>query len=237
MVKLLVSVRNAAEATEAMAGGADWIDVKQPAAGALGMPKCSDLADVVVRVAGQLPVSTALGELCEFSDSQRLAGIPWPGISWAKVGLSGCGILADWAARLCTLRNELPASTSLVAVVYADRATSNAPEPEEVLRVASELGLRALLVDTFDKTAGGLFNWFSPARLEELFAAAHRQGMIAVAAGSLRPAQMPLAMDAGADVIAVRGAACLDQRRTAPVCRHQVQRLRTAIPGRNIEFS
>ncbi|MEX0885938.1 MAG: (5-formylfuran-3-yl)methyl phosphate synthase, partial [Phycisphaeraceae bacterium] len=33
---LLVSVRNVAEARAAMAGGADVIDIKEPAAGALG---------------------------------------------------------------------------------------------------------------------------------------------------------------------------------------------------------
>ena len=35
---LLVSVRNAAEATEALAGGASIIDVKEPLAGPLGAP-------------------------------------------------------------------------------------------------------------------------------------------------------------------------------------------------------
>ena len=36
MTKLLVSVRDAAEAIDALAGGADLIDVKEPLAGSLG---------------------------------------------------------------------------------------------------------------------------------------------------------------------------------------------------------
>lgn len=237
MVKLLVSVRNAAEAAQAIDGGADWIDAKEPAAGALGMPEPHELAGVVAQVAGRRPVSTALGELGDHGYGDRLGQLPWQGVSWAKVGLSGCGLHLDWPAKVQTLRDELPEQTSLVAVVYADHSTCDAPSPEEVLRVACDLGLRALLVDTYDKSSGGLFDWFSPERLRELFAAAHCAGMLTVAAGSLRAAEVPQAIAGGAEVIAVRGAACQQQRRDAPVCAKQVAQLRDRIPATNAEFS
>lgn len=237
MVKLLVSVRNAAEAREAIAGGANWIDVKEPAAGSLGRPKPDILQGVVECVAGRLPVSTALGELREQPGGGRRNQIAWPGIAWAKVGLSGCGAMSDWPVRLRSFRDRLPLATSLVAVVYADSALAEAPSADEVLQVACDLGLRALLVDTYDKSAGGLFNWFSPTELGDLFAAAHQAGMLAVAAGSLRQPQLRLAIDAGADVIAVRGAACLNQHREARICRHHVMQLQTAIRRANVEFS
>src|SRR5205085_11196960 len=44
--KLLVSVRSAAEATLALRGGADWIDVKDPTRGSLGAATMATICDV-----------------------------------------------------------------------------------------------------------------------------------------------------------------------------------------------
>jgi uncharacterized protein (UPF0264 family) len=63
MMNLLVSVRSAAEAAAALAGGAGLIDVKEPARGALGRADAAVIAAVVRAVGGRRPVSAALGEL------------------------------------------------------------------------------------------------------------------------------------------------------------------------------
>ena len=65
MTGLLISVRSAREAEIALCGGADLIDVKEPARGSLGRAKGSVIRDVVLRIAGQVPVSAALGELVQ----------------------------------------------------------------------------------------------------------------------------------------------------------------------------
>jgi uncharacterized protein (UPF0264 family) len=65
MMNLLVSVRSAAEAEAALAGGAGLIDVKEPARGALGRADAAVIAAVVRAVGGRRPVSAALGELAE----------------------------------------------------------------------------------------------------------------------------------------------------------------------------
>jgi len=63
MTRLLVSVRNAAEAAVALRAGADLIDIKEPAKGSLGAPTNQAIEEVVTTVAGAVPVSVALGEL------------------------------------------------------------------------------------------------------------------------------------------------------------------------------
>src|SRR5690242_18461623 len=63
LMKLLVSVRSAAEAQAALTGGASLIDVKEPARGSLGRADAATLTDVLRMVAGRRPVSAALGEL------------------------------------------------------------------------------------------------------------------------------------------------------------------------------
>ena len=74
---LLVSVRSAAEALVAMAGGADLIDVKEPSRGSLGAVDPEVLSEICDAVGGRLPISAALGELAESVDEaneyQRVA--------------------------------------------------------------------------------------------------------------------------------------------------------------------
>src|SRR5262245_59925297 len=83
--RLLVSVRSAAEAEAALAGGASLIDVKEPGRGSLGRPDNEIVAAVLRCVAGRRPVSAALGELMD-----RPALFQLPGLSYAKWGLAGC---------------------------------------------------------------------------------------------------------------------------------------------------
>ena len=86
--RLLVSVRSAEEARAALAGGADLIDIKEPAHGALGAADRAAMIAIVAAVAGHVPVSAALGELANPAQlDASLAGQ----IAFAKFGLAGCG--------------------------------------------------------------------------------------------------------------------------------------------------
>lgn len=83
--RLLVSVRNAAEALSAIRGGADIIDVKEPSYGSLGraslesltaVEKClTDTMSDATRAGGEpVPLSIALGEVGEWSSSSSYFG-------------------------------------------------------------------------------------------------------------------------------------------------------------------
>jgi hypothetical protein len=88
MTRLLVSVRNAWEAGEALAGGADLIDVKEPRRGSLGAASPATWLDVrqaLSRAAlkeepqtGSVPLSAALGELLEAWAAQDPGPAPEP---------------------------------------------------------------------------------------------------------------------------------------------------------------
>src|SRR5262245_65855688 len=90
MSGLLVSVRSAAEAEVALAGGATLIDVKEPARGSLGRADDMTIAAVLHVVAGRRPVSAALGELVDKSSLPRCSGLAF--VEW---GLAGAARL-DW---------------------------------------------------------------------------------------------------------------------------------------------
>src|SRR5471030_2493495 len=63
MTGFLASARSADEALLALAGGADIIDAKEPAAGALGRVAADVLRAIVAAIAGSRPVSATIGDL------------------------------------------------------------------------------------------------------------------------------------------------------------------------------
>src|SRR5882724_4697103 len=88
--QLLVGVRSAVDAEAAFAGGADVIDIKDPARGALGRADEDVCVAVCTFLAGRRPVSAALGELRDFS-----GGAP-SGLDYVKCGLAGLASESDW---------------------------------------------------------------------------------------------------------------------------------------------
>lgn len=83
--RLLVSVRNAAEALMAVRGGADIVDVKEPSRGSLGRASLDSLHAIADLLKNQpqrpgsvkiepIPLSIALGEVQEWSECSSLFG-------------------------------------------------------------------------------------------------------------------------------------------------------------------
>jgi (5-formylfuran-3-yl)methyl phosphate synthase len=228
---LLVSVRNVEEARTALAAGADVIDVKEPSFGSLGATDESVIAGVVRAVFGRAPVTAALGELVDVSRLKRPA-IP-VGISLFKIGLAGCARLPDWPAKWHDAVAEIRAFRDIddpqpVAVVYADWKAAGAPAPEDVLRAATKLRCPALLVDTWDKSSGALFDHWVIEDLRAFMASVRAQHIKTVLAGSLAGESFAQAVALRPDLAAVRSAAC-ESGRTGQVAAKRVRELKETI--------
>src|SRR5438045_3353813 len=102
MTRLLISVRNAEEAQVALRGGADLIDVKEPALGSLGRASAAIWTQVAHSVHGQKPSSAAMGELAADDDV-----LPPNGFRYLKWGLRGCADISDWTKRLADRQRTL----------------------------------------------------------------------------------------------------------------------------------
>jgi hypothetical protein len=212
---LLVSVRSADEATEAVDAGADLIDVKEPSRGSLGAPSAQVVAEVLAAVDGRRPVSVALGELFDpgatdpTGETRTLSPRQLdPAIRFAKLGLAGCARCDAWEEGWARRLQELPATTAAVAVVYADWPAAAAPEPRQVLAAARRLNCRAVLVDTFDKTGAGLTQLWSRADLQSLADAVRDHQLMLVLAGKISANDFDTLLPLDPDYLAVRGAAC-----------------------------
>ena len=257
--QLLVSVRDAAEAAAALAGGADVVDVKEPARGALGAADPAVWAAVLRECAGRAAVSVALGEAgpvldavppdawCGAAPGGVLDGfgapprVPLPaGVRWAKLGPAG--LVADWnrASDVWYARERFvppPAAAGpfgWAAVAYADHAAADAPPPGVVMTCETRDGTgagRVFLVDTFLKDGRGLFDHLGERGAAELCDRAKELGFAVALAGSLRLADVPRAVACGADVVAVRGAAC-DGGRVGRVSEDKVRALKEILGER-----
>jgi len=216
--KLLVSVRNAGEVEAAVAGGADWIDLKEPAAGPLAGVEVEIAREAVESVAGRRPLSAALGELRDWPNSPTVGLLEVAGISVVKLGLAGCAKRGGWQQDgwqqewLKVAKDSAEASKELVAVVYADWQQAEAPAPEEILQLAQAVECRYLLIDTYDKRGGSTLDYLPPAKLGPILRTARQALLTTVVAGSLSLESLGELPLEDVDVIAVRGAVCRGDR-------------------------
>lgn len=236
ITKLLISVRNTEEASLIQKAGVDWIDLKEPHAGALGRSSLSE-ATTVARFLIDHPLrSAALGELLDLSEPIALdfaAHFPF-----LKVGLSHVQNLvgASWQTRFVSLSTRLrELGSELIPVAYADSSICGAPSLQEVQQVAHRVSASHILIDTFVKDGRGLLDWLSLDELNEVIRTAREFNCGIVLAGSLKIADVPELLKLQPAALAVRGAVCHSdstqqlQSRTTSIASNKVAEWRRCI--------
>ena len=217
-MRLLVSVVSAAEARRALAGGADVVDVKDPAEGALGAPAPRVLSEVVAAVGAAAPVSVALGDDPGLPHTAALAarGAELAGAAYVKVGLRGVRELDHAVALLRAVADAVSPGTAVIAAAYADAATLDPPalEPASLPELVKRIGIAGVLVDTFVKDGRGLYGWMTDPALTDLIARTRTAGGTFAVAGQLQLAAGQLGRVA-ADLVGVRSAVCRGGDRSA----------------------
>ena len=215
MPALLVSVRTADEARDAWNAGARIIDIKDPARGPLGMADVSVWDAVRASIPPHATISAALGELPQCESLPVPNEEHWNRIAWRKVGLAGMAESPHWQARLETLHKSWGPRPGWIAVAYLDAAAAHAPTPQAVIEflLASQCG--GILFDTWSKqTQSPLDNtqaWRE--RIQHIRAA----GFLVALAGGLCCDKIRRLKPLEPDLFAVRGAACFNGDRLAPI--------------------
>lgn len=241
--RLLVSVRDSHELRLAILGGADIVDLKEPANGALGclLPEPLKLClETHAGVPESPPLSLAMGELRDWTgDLNRrqcevlslVRGFQ-AGIQFLKFGLSEC-TNAQFIERWGRLANHLADLRHLaIPAIYADVESALGPEPEAIVGTGSGIGIRGILIDTFTKDGTGLLGCLDPQRLRLLRRATREQSLFLALAGQIERRRLPDVMDLEPDVIGVRGAVCEAGDRTAVLSQSLVASLRDQLRSR-----
>ena len=214
-MQMLVSVRDAADAAAAIAGGADIIDAKDPDGGALAPLPSETLRAVVAEVRAARPVSAAIGDVAACKPESIARSVDGLGLSFVKVGVSDLSDIADATRRATALGRALAATDGpgLVLATFADLRSQPTGGPFGVIRIAERAGVAGVLLDTAHKVGRTLFDYIAPETVARWVARAHHAGLLVALAGSLGLDDLQLVQSLGADIVGVRGSACHGGRR------------------------
>jgi hypothetical protein len=227
-MKLMISVVSAEEAREAMLGGAEILDIKNPAEGSLGAPYPRVIREIKDLSAGKVEISAAVGDLPNLPGTAALAalGAASCGPDYIKVGLHGPRNEIEAAALLREVRRAVEGfQISVIAVGYADFGRVGTLDPASLPQVAASEGVRGLLLDTAIKDGRTLLDFLDSTSLRRLGEQTHGAGLLFGLAGSLREEHLVIVGDLGADVVGIRTAACRDNLRNGPLESARVRRL------------
>jgi (5-formylfuran-3-yl)methyl phosphate synthase len=205
---LLASVATPEEAALALELGADILDLKRPAAGALGAWPVAEVRAAVARFGGGPPLSATIGDLPPAAAlvvpaAEAMAD---SGVDYVKVGIFPGGDAYACVAALA----PLAAGTRLVAVLMADQRPDLALLP----RLAGA-GFAGAMLDTAAKRGGGLRRHLADGELARFVAAARANGLLCGLAGSLDLGDIAPLAALGPDYLGFRGALCGGRREDA----------------------
>ncbi len=222
-MRVLVSVRSVEEALLAAHGGAHFIDLKEPAAGALGgLPVPTIRAIVAVLRAAHItmPVSATIGDLplrAQTLIREQVNAVGACGVDYVKVGIEA----GPQAAQLLTWLAGC--GWPVVPVFIADQGVDVA-----LVHDAAALGFPALMLDTANKDAGSLFDLLSTSALQAFVQSVHSAGCMAGLAGALRLQHLPALVALAPDFAGFRSAVCA-QTRSGPLDAQRLHTLCTAL--------
>ena len=209
---------NELEASAAIAGGADIIDVKNPKEGPLGANFPWLIKKIREMTPSNIKLSCTFGEVPNLPGSISLAalGAASLGVDYIKVGLYGFKTAQEATFLLLNVNRaakECNPKIKVVAAGYADAQRIGALDPMLIPEIASNAEVDVAMLDTAVKDGKNLFDFLTPSQLEKFVNSAHKFGLEAALAGSLRKEDIPVIYDIGADIAGSRGAACTNNDR------------------------
>ncbi|ACV24596.1 (5-formylfuran-3-yl)methyl phosphate synthase [Methanocaldococcus fervens] len=210
---LLVSPIDVEEAKEAIAGGADIIDVKNPKEGSLGANFPWMIKAIREVTPKELLVSATVGDVPFKPGTISLAavGAAISGADYIKVGLYG---VKNYYEGVELMKNvvravkDIDENKIVVAAGYADAHRVGAVEPLIIPKIARDAGCDVAMLDTAVKDGKTLFDFQSKEILEEFVQESHDYGLKCALAGSIKKEHIPILKEIGTDIVGVRGAVC-----------------------------
>jgi uncharacterized protein (UPF0264 family) len=206
---LLVSVTNRHEAETALESGVDILDMKNPAAGALGRLPTETVAEIVALAKGLCTTSATLGDLPMQPELLAAAAdeMVETGVDIIKIGFFGTECHEPCAA---AVSRAVAGRARLVAVLMADQTPDLALVP-----ALQKHGFYGVMLDTATKRGNHLLDYFDIDELQFFCNQTKRHGLISGLAGSLKNTHVEVLAHLNASYLGFRGAICLGENRNA----------------------
>jgi FolB domain-containing protein len=223
MTLLLASVTGPAEAEIAVAHGADIVDLKDPAQGALGALDPAAVQATVAVIAGRRPASAVTGDLpmqphIIYGAVEAMAAT---GVDYVKVGLFPDEGRNDCIRALAPLARLI----KIVGVMFADSGADASLVP-----LMAESGFAGAMLDTANKASGRLLDHADVATLGVFVRACRDHGLLSGLAGSLEAPDVPRLLLLAPDYLGFRGALCAAHDRKAGLDPSALSLIRGLIP-------
>lgn len=208
MTRLLASVASLDEARLVARAGASIVDLKNPAAGALGALSVEAVEFIVRQLEGDGLISATVGDLPMDPDGvvHAVEAMAATGVDFVKVGFfpGGDGIAVARALR------RLAAKTQLIAVCFAD-----GPDLAVSVGDLRDAGFAGVMVDTCVKDGRSLRDHWTSVRLAKFVADARSANLLCGLAGSLSSSDIAPLKVLQPDYLGFRGALCAAGRQSA----------------------
>ena len=207
--RFLASVTSAPEALTALAAGAEIIDAKNPAEGALGALPHEIVRAIVEAVGHAVPVSATIGDLPAIPDllCDAATAMAATGVDLVKIGFFDDG---DANASIAALGRLDVGQARLVGLLFADR------DPDLVAAMA-DAGFAGVMLDTATKDGRALPDVMTTAEIAHLVDAGRALGLFVGLAGALRLEHIPSIAALTPDVMGFRGALCSGNQREGSI--------------------
>jgi uncharacterized protein (UPF0264 family) len=209
--RFLASVTSTPEALTALAAGAEIIDAKNPAEGALGALPHATVRAIVEAVGHAVPVSATIGDVPAVPDALCDAAIAMAatGVDLVKIGFFGDG---DAKASIAALGRLDLGQARLVGLLLADRN----PDLNLVAAMADAVFVGVML-DTATKDGRALPDVMATSEISRFVDAARAVGLFVGLAGALRLEHISAIAALTPDVIGFRGALCSGKHREGSI--------------------
>jgi len=221
-MKILISVVDPDEAINALIGGADIIDIKDPSKGSLGAPDTSVLSSIKRVLPSDATVSVALGDDPKDGRVIELISVAERhSVGYVKAGSLGLKDTSDAVDAYKNIKSWARHSKH-VAVAYADHYITGCLSPIEILNAAYKSDFEVFMIDTLVKNGKSTFDHLGKKRLLKIKEEAHERGMLFALAGSLNLSHAADVFSIRPDVVGFRSAACSGDRVKGKVSRANV---------------
>lgn len=222
MTQMLASVANLAEARLVAEEQADFIDLKNPALGALGGldPHTASHITHTLKQEFQTPrLSATIGDLPLHPQIviPAVTAMGRTGVDYIKIGLFPNG---DLDGVMKGLRPVLAEGVRLIAVLFGED-----PLDLSLIPRLKDLGFSGVMLDTRDKQLGSLAKRIPADTLNAFLQTAKKNQLLTGLAGSLAGQEIPPLLSLEPDYLGFRGALCAGTR-TATLDRERVRLIR-----------
>ena len=207
---LMVSVQDAAEAIQALRGGADIVDVKDLQEALVGSAQPGVVKEVRETVPPDRHASVTLGVVPGQPGTVAMA-VYTAGVLNAtsvKVGFVDTDYDTAVAVLQASRRALTGFDTKLIGSLFADNALYDGLDPHRMVELARDGECDGFLIDTLTKDGRNLFDFMSEDDLRDLVFQGKELGMSTALSGHLRADNLDELARINPDIVGVRGAVC-----------------------------